>query len=131
VSSHSLWLIYLAEACLLAQRVSDSLLHGRRALVLSREHNERGYEAWALRLLADVASRADPPDLEEAENKYGEAMALAERLEMLPLVARCQLELGDLYERAGDHARAATYHARGRRLFRDLEMRLPQDRDSA
>jgi transcriptional regulator with AAA-type ATPase domain/tetratricopeptide (TPR) repeat protein len=131
VSSHSLWLIFLAEACLLAQRASDSLLHGRRALVLSREHNERGYEAWALRLLADVASRADPLDLEEAENKYGEAMALAERLEMLPLVARCQLELGDLYERAGDHARAATYHARGRRLFRDLEMRLPQDRDSA
>jgi tetratricopeptide (TPR) repeat protein len=129
VSSHSLWLVYLAEACLLAQRASDSLVHGRRALALSREHNERGYEAWALRLLADVASRADPPDLEEAENKYGEAMALAERLEMLPLVARCQLELGDLYERAGDHARAATYHARGRGLCRDLEMPLPQDRD--
>jgi transcriptional regulator with AAA-type ATPase domain/tetratricopeptide (TPR) repeat protein len=130
MSSHSLWLIYLAEGCLLAQRASDSLTHGRRALALSREHNEGGYEAWALRLLADVASRANPPDPEEAEKKYGEALALAERLELLPLVARCQLELGDLYERTGDHARAATYHARGRGLCRDLEMRLPHDRDS-
>ncbi len=128
-SSHSLWLIYLADACLLAQRVSDSLVHGQRALVLSRENNERGYEAWALRLLADVASRVDPPDLEEAEKKYGEALALAERLEMLPLVARCQLELGELYERTGDHARAATYRALGHGLCRDLDMRLTQDRD--
>ena len=129
MSSHSLWLIYLAEAYLLAQRPSDSLVHGRRALALSREHDERGYEAWALRLLADVASRVEPPDFEEAEKKYTEALALAERLEMLPLVARCQLELGDVYERAGDHGRAATYHARGRGLCRDLDMPLTQDRD--
>jgi tetratricopeptide (TPR) repeat protein len=129
MSSSSLWLIYLGEACLLAHRPSDSLVHARRALALSREHKERGYEAWALRLLAEIASSADPPNRDEAESNYQEALALAEGLGMLPLVARCQLGLGHLYERVGDRVRAATYRARGAELCGDLAMPLTPGRD--
>src|SRR5499433_760201 len=129
MSSYSLWLIYLAEAYALARRESDSIVHGRRALALAREHKERGYEAWALRFLAEVASRVEPPDRTEAETRYREALALAEHLGMLPLAARCELGLGRLYERVGDHTLAATHRARGAAICGELEMPLLKDPD--
>src|SRR5262249_43553771 len=129
MSSYSLWLIYLAEACLLAHRRSDAIVHGRRALALAREHKERGYEAWALRFLAEVASSADPPDQTEAETRFLEALALAEPLGMLPLVARCELGLARLYERVGNQPSAETHRARGAAICRELEMPLLRDSD--
>ncbi len=130
-SSYSLWLTYLGEACLLAHRTSDALAHARRALGLSREHKERGYEAWALRLLAEIAASADPPDRNEAETRYQEALALAESLGMRPLVARCQLGLGHLYERLGDRARAEMHLAQGAGLCRELAMPLTRGPEAA
>ena len=129
MSSYSLWLIYLAEAYALARRESDSIVHGRRALALAREHKERGHEAWALRFLAEVASRVEPPDRTEAETRYREALALAEHLGMLPLAARCELGLGRLYERVVDHPLAATHRARGAAICRELDMPLLKDPD--
>jgi transcriptional regulator with AAA-type ATPase domain/tetratricopeptide (TPR) repeat protein/ABC-type lipoprotein export system ATPase subunit len=129
-SSYSLWLVYLGEACLLAHRTQDALVHAQRALTLSSEHKELGYEAWALRLFAEIAASADPPD-GEAETKYQNALALAERLGMRPLVARCHLGLGRLYERVGDRARAETHLARGAGLCRELAMPLTQGPETA
>jgi tetratricopeptide (TPR) repeat protein len=126
-SSYALWLIYLAEAYLLAHRTPDSLTLAHRALALSREHKEEGYEAWALRLLAEIAATADPPARPEAEARYQEALALGERLRMRPLIARCHLGLGRLFGRVGDQASADTHSARGAELCRQLEMPWLQD----
>ena len=62
-----------------------------RALDLFREHQERGGEAYALRLLGDV--EAWRGDAERARLRVGESYDLAERLEMKPLAARCRLWL--------------------------------------
>src|SRR5262249_32393310 len=131
MSSYSLWLSHLGEACLLAHRAQDALLHARRALALASEHKERGYEAWALRLIAEIAASADPPDRGEAETKYQEALALAEHLGMRPLVARCHLGLSRLYDRIGERTRAETHLARGAGLCRELAMPLAERPEGA
>src|SRR5262249_5533062 len=58
-----------------------------RSLRLSRDAHERGYDAWALRLLGDITSRRDPADVVLAEGCYHRALALADELGMRPLAA--------------------------------------------
>ena len=81
-----LFLMYLGEAYGLADRLEDALAFAGRALTIAREHGQRPYEAWALRILAEVTARRDPP--EHADGHYRDALALAEELEMRPLVTR-------------------------------------------
>jgi transcriptional regulator with AAA-type ATPase domain/tetratricopeptide (TPR) repeat protein len=131
VSSSSLWLVYLGEAYLHAHRGPESLAVAHRALQLCREHKERGYEAWALRLLGDIAAQADSPNRSEAEPMYRDALALAERLGMRPLAARCRLGLGRLAERVGDRSDAEAHLSRASALCRELEMPLMKDSASA
>ena len=71
-------------------------------------HQERGNQAYALRLLGDIAARREPPAIESAEAHYRQGLALAEELGMRPLQAHCHLGLGTLYRQAG---RAALAHA--------------------
>jgi tetratricopeptide (TPR) repeat protein len=70
---YSLWVAWLSEACLLADRTTDAADLARHALDLSREHNERGHQAWALRTLAEVSARQEPRDIETAA-RYRQAM---------------------------------------------------------
>ena len=86
----------LGEAYLLAGRVKEATRLAERALKLARTHRQRGHEAWALRLLGEIAVRAEPPDPKSAESRYRQAIALARELEMRPLLARCCQGLGTL-----------------------------------
>ncbi|HEY7067125.1 MAG TPA: tetratricopeptide repeat protein [Chloroflexota bacterium] len=95
---------------------------GGRALALSRQHQERDQAAWALRLLGEVAAHANPPDAEQAEGRYREALALAEELEMRPLVAHCHLGLGMLYQKVGRDAEAQAELATAAKMYRAMEM---------
>jgi tetratricopeptide (TPR) repeat protein len=117
-----LGVMHLAEACLLADRVEDALALAGQALALTRERRQRGDEAWALRLLGEVASHRDPPDVEAAERHYREAMALGEELGMRPLVAHCHLGLGTLYRRTGEGANAAEHLTTATTMYRELDM---------
>jgi hypothetical protein len=45
--------------------------------VLARERQEHGNEAYALRLLGDIAARREPPESTQAEAHYRQALALA------------------------------------------------------
>ena len=51
---------------------------------LARTHQERGNQAYALRLLGEIAARREPPELEQAEAHYRQALALAERTRHAP-----------------------------------------------
>ena len=93
--------ILLCEAFLLTGRFEQAVGFADGALEASRRRKERGHEAKVLRLLANVAARRDPPDVDEAEARYRESLALAEELEMRPLQAHCHLGLGKLHRRAG------------------------------
>ena len=70
--------------------------------------------AWALRLLGEIASYSDRPDIEKAENYFRQVIELAEELGMRPLIAHCHLGLAKLYRRTGkleqpdDHLTSAT-----------------------
>jgi tetratricopeptide (TPR) repeat protein len=119
---HSLLLVRLGEACLPAHRVEDVLAIGDRALRLSRERGERGYEAWALRLLGEIASHRDPPDLETAEGHYRQALALADELSMRPLLAHCHLGLGKLCRHGGDGVNAREHLMTAVTMYREMDM---------
>ena len=93
--------VQLGEAYLLADQVEDARACADRAVMLARERGERGHEAWALRLLGEIASHDDRPDVATAEAHYGAAMALASELGMRPLLAHCHLGLGALYRKMG------------------------------
>jgi tetratricopeptide (TPR) repeat protein len=118
----SLRCAWLSEAYLLAGRRDDAMHSAARALKLSRDHKERGHEAWALRLLGEIAAHTDPPEVDRAEGYYHQALALAEELGMRPLAAHCHLGLGTLYQQLG---RAAPAHAElttAAELYRAMEM---------
>jgi tetratricopeptide (TPR) repeat protein len=124
-------MVQLGEAHLLADRVDDAAATAERALALADGHGERGNRAHALRLLADVLRCRDRGDFESAERLLRQALVLAEALGMRPLVARCQLGMGELYRRAGDRSKARE-HLRGAcAQLRALAMRLWVERAEA
>src|SRR5207253_1430840 len=96
----------LGEGYLLAGRQADAGDRAAEALALSREHQEHGHEAWALRLHGEIAARAEPPEGEEAEGYYRQALARADELGMRPLAAHCHLGLGTLYHKIGRREQA-------------------------
>ena len=122
VSSQSLRLAWLGEAHLLAGQPDRATEAAERALALARGHKERGNEAQALWLLGEVAARRDAHDLEPADFHYREALALAEALEMRPLVAHCHLGLGSLYRRATKPERAREHLSIATGMLRDMGM---------
>ena len=86
-------------------------------------YKERGHEAWALRLLGEIAVRADSPDPEAAVTYYAQALALAGELGMRPLVAHCHRGLSGVYQRTDpDTAREHLGHAN--RLCGEIDMRV-------
>jgi tetratricopeptide (TPR) repeat protein len=128
-SLHIMWcqsrrMTQLGEAHLLGGRVDDALAAAERALALADAHGERGNRAYVLRFLAEVTLRRDHRDLESAQHHLGEALILAEELGMLPLIARCRLDMGRMYLRAGNRRKARDHLAVADAQLRQLDMRL-------
>ena len=118
----------LSEAHLRAGRLEEAQTLAARALEYFRTHQHRGSEAYALRLLGDIAVRRDPPAADEADARYRQALALAETLGMRPLAAHCHLGLGTLYAPTGQRAPAHAELSAAIDLYRAMEMTfwLPQ-----
>jgi tetratricopeptide (TPR) repeat protein len=106
--------VYLEEAQALAERT----------LALARQHQERGHEAYALRLLGDMAARRKPPESEPTVARYRQALAFADELGMRPLQAHCHRGLGTLYARIGPREQARAALATAVNLYRTMEMTL-------
>jgi class 3 adenylate cyclase/tetratricopeptide (TPR) repeat protein len=125
---YSLNVGYVSEAYLLAGRREEAVQCAGRALDLSRAHKERGHEAWALRLLGEIAARRSPPEVAQAEAHYQQALTLAEELGMRPLQAHCHQGLGTLYAATGQREQARTALATAIALYRAMDMTfwLPQ-----
>jgi len=81
--------LFLGEAQVLAGHLEEAQALAERALALARERQERGHQAYALRLLGDIAARRDPPEGKPAVAHYQQALALADALGMRPLQAHC------------------------------------------
>jgi class 3 adenylate cyclase/tetratricopeptide (TPR) repeat protein len=114
----------LGEALFAAGRVDEARAAATRALDLTRERGEQGHEAWALRLLGEIAAHPSAPATDEAEGYYREAFALAERLDMRPLAAHCHFGLGQLHRGRGDPVNADEHLATATAMFREMAMTL-------
>jgi tetratricopeptide (TPR) repeat protein len=112
----------LGEAQLLAGRVEEAYTCAERALALARTHQERGNEAYALRLLGAIATHRDRPDVPRAAAHYQHALALAQALGMRPLAAHCHRGLGTLYATIGQREQARTAFATAMEMCRAMEM---------
>jgi tetratricopeptide (TPR) repeat protein len=111
------WIGEAARAC---GRPEEARQCAEEALRRARAHKERGDEAWALRLLGDIA--ADREQTSEAEAHYRDALALAKALGMRPLAAHCHRGLGKLHQRSGALQDAQRELAMARDLYRDMGM---------
>jgi tetratricopeptide (TPR) repeat protein len=119
----SMSMVHLGEAHFLAGRLEEAWDFGTRVVAHTRERGERGQEAWAHRLLGEIASQRDCPDLAAVEAHYAASMALAAELGMRPLLAHCRFSLGKLHGRTGDR-RAAEDLTTAMSLFDEMGMRF-------
>jgi tetratricopeptide (TPR) repeat protein len=115
---------WLGEGSLASGDPEQARRHGRASLERARTQSQRGTEAWAWRLLGEIAAALDPPSAQEAEAAYREALTRASDLGMRPLAAHCHLGLGKLYRRAGDRVRAEEHFTLAATMYRDMDMRF-------
>jgi tetratricopeptide (TPR) repeat protein len=118
----------LGEAYLDGGRVAEAVDCSRRALDLARRHQERGHEAHALLLRAEIA--AAHPEFADADSAetYQQALAIATELGMRPLIADCHLGLGKLYSRVAQLREAHEQLTAAIMMYRRLGMRLSLER---
>jgi tetratricopeptide (TPR) repeat protein len=118
----------LGEAQLLAGRLEEARVLAERALALACTHQERGHQAYALRLLGEVTAHRDPPDVDESAAHYRQALALADELGMRQLQAHCYHGLGTLYATVGQREQARTALITAIAMYRAMDMTfwLPQ-----
>ena len=114
-------LALLGEACVCSGRLDEASATAQRALDVATERGQRGDAAAALHVLAEVAAR-DPSATGKATQNYLAAIALAEELQMRPLLARAHLGIGRLYLRDGDHHRAENHLLTATCLFVAMDM---------
>jgi tetratricopeptide (TPR) repeat protein len=120
--------ISLGEAQLLAGRLEEAHALAEHTLALTRTRQERGHQAYALRLLGAIAARREPPEVEPAAVHYRQALVLADELGMRPLQAHCHRGLGTLYTTIGQVGQAATELSTAIAMYQAMEMTfwLPQ-----
>ena len=114
----------LGEAYVHAGRLDQASLAAERTLARARERGHRSSEAYALRLLGEIASHPDSLDAEAAEGHYRQALSLADELEMRPLVAHCHLGLGRLYRRTGKRQESQEHLTTATAMLRGMDMRF-------
>jgi class 3 adenylate cyclase/tetratricopeptide (TPR) repeat protein len=118
----------LGEAQMLASHLEEAQALAEHALALARERQEQSRQAYALRLLGEIAARREPPESDQAGDYYRQALVLGEELGMRPLVAHCHLGLGKLYATIGRRAEARAELSASIELYRVMDMTfwLPQ-----
>jgi tetratricopeptide (TPR) repeat protein len=107
----------LSAAYLLTGRLEEASAVAERALAFARADKGRGHQAWTLRLLGEIASHRDSPEIEHAE-----ALTLANELGMRPLQAHCHRGLGTMYSQTGQSEQARAALSTAIDMYRDMEM---------
>jgi tetratricopeptide (TPR) repeat protein len=120
----ALFPVWLGEGYVLAGRFEEAMQLGQQALELTRTQKRQGYQAYALRLLGDIAAQRTPPQVEESECHYRQALALVEARGMRPLQAHCHLGLGTLYAKTVMREQARAELATAIDLYRAMAMTL-------
>lgn len=120
----SLSMVWLGEGYLLSGRFADATDLAERAVELSRKHNERGHQAWALKLMGDIAWNHRPRRQDSAQQYYEQALSLSVELGMRPLEAHCRVGLSRVYEALRSTEKARFELSRAMDLYRSMDMAL-------
>ena len=113
-------LTVLADAYRAAGEISLATETASRALKLSDKREERGFEAWAMLVMAGINDAAD--QFEEAKQCYHSALQQASNLSMRPLVAHCHKGLANSYLRLGNKKDAQLENEMALEIYRSLGM---------
>jgi tetratricopeptide (TPR) repeat protein len=111
---------YMSEAYLAAGRTEQAHCLAVKAHALASERKQRGNEAYALKMLGEVAAQLHPAEAAMAETYYRQAMALAGQIGMRPLVAHCHLGLGKMHHRMGDPGQAQEHFTIATAMYREM-----------
>jgi tetratricopeptide (TPR) repeat protein len=103
----------LGDFALAAETVS-------KALSLANQGDEKGFEAWAMLVMATISGYAGRYG--EAEDGYLRALEKASSLSMRPLTAHCQEGLGRLHLKAQNREKARSELAAAIESFRSMGM---------
>jgi predicted ATPase len=122
--NHALTLASLGDAYMMAGRLDDAAAQAEQALAIARAGKELSHEAYAFRLMGEIARRQSAPSEEAAERHYHDALALSTELGMRPLVAHCHLGLGKLYWQAGKRDQAQEHLTIATTMYREMDMRF-------
>lgn len=113
---------FLSEAYLLSNRLDEASSVAHRALELSVERRERGWEAWSLRILGDITASGRRPDMNCAEAAYRRSMALATELGMRPVVAHCHDGLASVCRSIGKPFESEEHLTGAISMYREMNM---------
>ena len=122
ISGQAFRVAWLSEAYLRADRLSEASAQAEVALELARKYQEKGREAWILRLLAMIHDRRNRAEVDTIESYYQQALNQAIQLKMRPLEALCRQSLGELRGRIGDQDGARSQLSAARESFRSMGM---------
>jgi len=122
--NHSLTLVSLGNAYAMAGRLDEAAAQAEQAFAIARTRKKAGYEAYALRLVGEIATRREPSRVEEASDAYRRALGLANEQGMRPLVAHCHQGLGKLYWRVGKREQAEEHLTTAMTMYREIDMRF-------
>ncbi|MSQ60135.1 MAG: tetratricopeptide repeat protein [Betaproteobacteria bacterium] len=104
-------------------RTEQAIESAHQAVMIARNSDEMGHEAWVHYTEGMVLAAHAPTDAQEA---LRESLRLARELEMRPLEARCMLEMGLLScgSIPGRHDHLST----AARMFKDMDMKFWQEK---
>ena len=121
-------LVLLGESYVSLGDLAAAIPPAHAALALAQERQERGFQAYALRLLGALAAQGPEPDVAAAAGYYRQSIRLAQELGMRPLLAHGHLGVGLLYSRLGRRTQATAALSTAVALYRALAMTfwLPQ-----
>jgi tetratricopeptide (TPR) repeat protein len=121
-NQRALVLMNLSEVKRLAGQLEASYTQIQEAFALARSRQERGYQAWCLRLIGELTALSDASHVEQAVDFYRQALTLANELGMRPLQAHCHRGLGALYSQTGQAEQARAELTTAIDMYRDMEM---------
>ena len=126
--AYALYATWLGEGYVVAGRVGEARALGQQALEVARARKQQGHQAYALRLLGELAASGEPSHGAEAATHYRQALALAEARGLRPLQAHCYRGLGTLYVTLGQREQARAALDTAIALYRAMDMTfwLPQ-----
>jgi class 3 adenylate cyclase/tetratricopeptide (TPR) repeat protein len=121
----------LSEAYRLNGQIGKAIETAEKALRIFHQTEERYFGAWALFVMAKIQSDNHSEPSDQVKQRYIQAMDLADKLKMRPLLAHCRLELGQFYTRTGENEKARPELMKAIELYRSLDMRFWQPKAEA